>query len=833
MQKLWQDMRYGARMLLKKPGFTSIAALTLSLGIGACTAIFSIVDAALLRSLPYPGADRVVQMREVSEDGSRMSFADPNFHDVRERNRSLEAVAEYAGSMETITGGSEPLRARVLSATNDFFRVLGVAPLVGRAFLPEDAKDGGKQVAVVSHGFWQKALGGRADLAGVKLRISDRVFDVVGVMPPGFSYPQGFDVWTPRELFPPQPSRSGHNWDVFARIKSGVTLEQARADLSAIARQIKQEHGKDVDTAYIAVDIAAIPLHEFIVGDTKNLLLIVLAAVGFLLMVACANVANLLLAQATARQKEFAVRAALGATRLRLAAQFVTENALLAIIAGAIGALFAIWGVDLLIGLNQGSMPRANEIAVDARALGFTFGLALFIAVALGLAPVARLSQNDLHDNLKGGGRGQAGHAAGNRLRGAFVVAQVALTLVLLTGAGLLGKSFYRLLQVDPGFRAESAVVMDLSLPGYTGPDRDQRLVEAFRKMMEGGGMAESLSDPAEYVEFRQRQRLFYRQLLDGLSKLPGVVAVGGASGVPMDGARGDGTFWMDNNPTKTGYADYRVASEGYFAAMGIPVLRGRVFDESDKPEAPHAAVISQSLARKYWPNENPIGKRIQFGNMDGDLRLLSIVGVVGDVRGYGLDADARPTVYGNALQRPPFSEISIVVRAQADPATLTPALSRTVRALNSELPVSFRTLQQIFSSSLDRRRFSLVIFSAFAAVAIALAVMGVYGVMAYAVAERTKEIGVRMALGATVGDVLKLVLGQGGKLIAAGATLGVIGSLLLTRLLASLLYGVSATDPTTFAGVALLLVGVALLAALVPARRATKVDPMIALRCD
>src|SRR5262249_58002966 len=286
-----------------------------------------------------------------------------------------------------------------------------------------------------------------------------------------------------------------------------------------------------------------------------------------------------------------------------------------------------------------------------------------------------------------------AGQATSNRLRGALVVAQVALTLALLTGAGLLGKSFYRLLQVDPGFRAESAVVMDLSLQNYTGPDRIKQFVQAYERMMGGGGMPERLSEPAEYVEYRRRQTLFYQQLLEGLSNLPGVVAVGGANGVPMDGARGDGTFWMDNNPAKTGYADYRVASAGYFAAMGIPVLRGRVFDESDKPEAPHAAVISQSLARKYWPNENPIGKRIQFGNMDGDPRLLSIVGVVGDVRGYGLDADARPTVYGNALQRPPFSEISIVVRAQADPATLTSTLSRTARALNSELPVSFRTL--------------------------------------------------------------------------------------------------------------------------------------------
>jgi predicted permease len=455
--------------------------------------------------------------------------------------------------------------------------------------------------------------------------------------------------------------------------------------------------------------------------------------------------------------------------------------------------------------------------------------LALFIAVALGLAPVSRLSQNVLRDNLKDSGRGQTGHS--NRLRSALVVAQVALTLALLTGAGLLGKSFYRLLQVDPGFRAESAVVMDLSLPSYTGPDRGERLVQAFNRMIEGGGMPDSISDPSEYVEYQQRQRLFYRQLLDDLIKLPGVVAAGGANGVPLDGDRGDGTFWIDNNPAKTGHADYRATSAGYFAAMGIPLLRGRAFDESDRPESPHAAVVSRSLAQKYWPNEDPIGERIQFGNMDGDLRLFHIIGVVGDVRGNGLDEDAQPMVYGNALQRPIHSEISIVVRAQTDPATLTPALSRTVRALNPELPVSFRTLQQIFSSSLDQRRFSLVIFSVFAAVALTLAVMGVYSVMAYAVTERTKEIGVRMALGAPVKDILILVMRHGGRLIATGATLGFIGSFLLTRLLTSMLYGVSAADPATFVGVALSLIGVALLACYIPARRATKVDPMIALR--
>jgi putative ABC transport system permease protein len=826
MSPLWQNLRYSARMLLKRPGFTSIVVLTLSLGIGACTAIFSIVDAVLLRSLPYPESERIVQLREVNKDGRQVAFTDPNFRDVRDRNRTLESVAEYSGWMQTVTGGSEPLRVRVLMATNDFFRVLDIAPLTGRTFLPDDAEGGGKYVAVISHRFWQRAFGGRAE--PMKLRIGELSFDVVGVMPPGFSYPMDFDVWMPREIYPPETERSAHNWNVIARLKGGATLAQARADLSAIARQIKQDHGKDAD----AVDIAATPLREFLVGDAKNVLLVVLAAVGFLLLVSCANAANLLLAQATVRQKEFAVRAALGATRLKLALQFVTENLLLAVLAGVLGVILAYWGVDLLINLNPGSLPLAGEIGVDARALGFTLGLALLVAIALGLAPILRLSPDDLHENLKDGGRGQAGHATGNRMRSALVVTQVALTLVLLTGAGLLGKSFYRLLQVDPGFRAESAFVTDLSLPDYTGPNRIAPVVQAYKRLMQGGSV-ERVPEPAEYEDYRKRHWLFYRQLLDGIVSLPGVIAAGGVNGVPMDGGRGDGTLWLDGDPSKKGYADYRVASAGYFAAAGIPLVSGRVFDASDVPDAPHAAVISQSLARKYWPNEDPIGKRLQFGNMDGDLRLLHIVGVVGDVRANGLDMDTAPTVYANALQRPPHSELAIVVRAQADPATLTPAVGQTVRALNSELPVSFRTLQQIFSSSLDRRRFSLVIFAVFAAVALALAVMGIYGVMAYAVAERKRELAIRIALGAEKSDLFSLVIGGGLKLALAGIGLGLIGAFALTRVIAALLFGVSATDLMTFAAVAALLTFVALLACWVPARRATKVDPMIMLKSE
>ncbi len=834
MQTLIQDLRYGARMLLKKPGFTLIAVMTLSLGIGACTAIFSIVDAVLLRSLPYPESERIVQLREVNGNGERMAFTDPNFRDVRDSTRTLEAVAAYSGGTQTVTGGIEPLRVRMLAATNDFFRVLGVTPLAGRAFLPDDARDGGQPVAVISYGFWQRAFGGRTGLGNLKLRSGDLSFDVVGVMPPGFSYPQEFDVWIPREIFPPETSRSAHNWNVIARLKEDVTLAQALADLSAIAGQIRQDYGNHADAtvAADAVDIAAIPLQEFLVSDAKNVLLTVIAAVGFLLMVACANVANLVIAQATVRQKEFAVRAALGATRAKLAMQFVTENVLLALIAGVLGVVFALWGIDLLISLNPGSLPRADEIGVDARAMGFTLGLTLIVAVMLGLSPLTQLSQNDLHDDLKDGGRGQLGHSISTRLRGTLVVAQMALTLILLTGAGLLGKSFYRLLQVDPGFRAESAFMADLSLPEYTGPDRTPQFMQAFDRMMRGLA-PDPISEPAEYEEFRKRQWLLYRQLLDGIRQLPGVLEVGGVNGVPMDGKRGYGIFLIDGNHQNTGYADYRVASAGYFAAMGIPLLRGRVFDESDGPDAPHSAVISQSLARKYWPNEDPIGKRIQFGNMDVDLRLLHIVGVVSDVRGMGLEQDVEPTVYANALQRPPYSALSIVVRTQADTATLTPAVRQTVQSLNSELPVNFRTLQQIFSSSLDRPRFSLVIFAAFAAVALTLAVMGIYGVMAYTVAERRRELAIRISLGAENRDVFRLIIGGGLRLALAGVALGLAGAFALAHAISAMLYGVNPTDLMTFAAVALLLMFVALLACWIPARRATKVDPMIALKSE
>jgi putative ABC transport system permease protein len=603
-------------------------------------------------------------------------------------------------------------------------------------------------------------------------------------------------------------------------------MEQARAEVSTIGKQLKQEYGKDMD----AVDFALTPQQEYMVGNVRGPLMMIFVAVGFLLLVACANVANLLLAQLTARQREFAVRSALGATRLHLARQFITENLLMTLAAGALGSLLSFWGVDLLIGLNRQSLPRANEIGVDMRAIAFTLGLCLLVAIALGLMPLIRFSSTDLEGSLRKTGHGRSGQA-GQRLRSSLVVAQMALTLILLVAAGLVGKSFYRLLRIDPGFRTESAVAMELSLPRIPPNEKEyQNFMQAYRRLMEQGVAPDTTADLSAEED---RQRLFQEQLLERLGHLPGVSAAGTISLLPLRGDGPDGTFLIDNNPAKKGSANYRLASAGYFAAMGIPLLRGRTFNQSDQPNAPPAALVSESMAKRYWPDQNPIGQTIQFGNMDGDLRLLHVVGVVGDVHDRGLDAATSPTVYANSLQRPPSSSMTVVVRAQVAPAALVASMRQVVRSLDSQLPANFKTLDQIFASSLDERRFSLVIFSVFATVALLLAAMGIYGVTSYAVAQRTQEIGIRMALGARVSDVLKLVLRNGMSLALIGAGIGVAGAFGATRVMSSLLFGVAPTDPATFTAVIVVLVVVAFVACYLPARRATKVDPLVALRYE
>ncbi|HVS83936.1 MAG TPA: ABC transporter permease [Pyrinomonadaceae bacterium] len=826
MESFIKDIRFGVRSLLKRRGFTLIAVLTLALGIGACTAIFSVVDGVLLRSLPYPDAERIVQLREVNSSGAQMAFAEPNFLDVRARSRTLEAVAQYGGDLTTVTGGSEPVRALTFAVSGDFFHVLGTRPVVGRTFVPDESKPGGTPVVVVSYGFWQRLLGGKSDLAGTTLRLMDQNVTVVGVMPAGFAFPQDAEVWIPRELFPQETSRSAHNWHVVARVLPAIKIEQARAEVSTIGKQLKQEYGKDMD----AVNFTVVPQQEYMVGNVRSALVMIFVAVGFLLAVACANVANLLLGQVTARQREFAVRSALGATRLRLARQFMTENLLLALTAGALGVLLSFWGVDLLLGLNQQSLPRMSEIGVNARAVAFTLGLSLLIAAVLGVVPLLRFSTKDLETSLREVGSGARGYA-GRHLRNLLVVAQMALTLILLVGAGLLGKSFYRLLRIDPGFRTESAVAMELSLPNpRMDEQRYQQFMQSYKRLMEQGVAPDtSLQFSAE----EERQRLFQVQLLDRLSATPGVMAIGSINHLPLAGGGPDGTFLINNNPTRKGHAEYRLASSGYFAAMRIPLLRGRTFDASDQPNSPNAAVVSQSLVRKYWPNEDPIGQTIQFGNMDGDLRLLHVVGVVGDVHDYGVDVAISPTIYANALQRLPSSSLTVVARAQVAPSALVPAMREAVRSLDPQLPLNFRTLDQVFSSSLDQHRFSLVIFGVFGTVALLLAAMGIYGVTSYAVAQRTQEIGIRMALGAQMSDVLKLVLRSGMSLALMGAAFGVAGAFATTRVMSSLLFGVAPTDLATFTAVVVVLVVVAFVACYIPARRATKVDPLVALRYE
>jgi ABC-type antimicrobial peptide transport system permease subunit len=826
METLIKDIRFGVRSLIKRPGFTALAIITLALGIGASTAIFSVVDGVLLRSLPYPNADQIVQLREVNIRGLQIAVAEPNYRDLQARSHSFEGIAQYTGQLTTVLGGSEPVRAPTFVVSADFFSILAVKPILGRTFSADESKAGGTPVAVVSYGFWQRLLSGKTDLSDVTLRAMDQNLRVIGVMPAGFAFPQNAEIWMPRELFPQQTSRSAHNWSVVARLKPNTSVGQAYADVSAIGKQLKQEYGKDID----AIDIAVVPQQEYMVGRIRSSLLMIFAAVGFLLLVACANVVNLLLAQVTARQREFTVRTALGATRWRLGRQFITENLLLAITAGGLGVLLSYWGIKLILSLNQRNLPRATEIGIDGRAVAFTLGLSVLIAVVLGVVPLLRFSRRDLESNLREAGTGTPGFA-GQHSRNLLVVVQMALTLILLVGAGLLGKSFYRLLHIDPGFRTESAVAMELSLPSTSeDEERYKKFMDSYKRLMERG---EAPDTTTKFNADEERQRLLQQQLIERLSTTPGVVAVGTVDHLPLAGGGPDGQFLINNNPSRKGNADYRLATGGYFAAMGIPVLRGRTFDQTDQVNAPNAAVVSQSFVKKYFPEEDPIGQAIQFGNMDGDLRLLHVVGVVGDVHDYGVDIAVGPTVYGNALQRLPSSSWTVVARAQVEPGSLVPVMRETIRSLEPQLPLKFRTLDQVFSSSLDQRRFSLVVFGVFGVVALLLAAMGIYGVTAYAVTQRTREIGIRMALGAQIGDVLKMMLRYAMSLVVVGTIVGLAGAYAITRVMSTLLFEVTPTDLTTFIAVPLVLLLVALIASFIPALRATRVNPLITLKAE
>ncbi len=816
MGGLWQDVRHAARVLGKKPGVPAVMIATLALGIGATTAIFSVVYGVLLRPLPYRDAGRIMAVFEVNTKGRPSRLADPNFDDFRDQSRSFDALAKYSDYFVSVSGGSQPTRTSAAHVSPRFLEVFGVTPVLGRDFGAGDAKKGAAPTALVSYGYWKQRLGAPQDLSQAHLKIDGVVHSVIGVLPAGFGFPAQAELWLPADLDGENPSRTSHNYSAVGRLRDGVTVAQAGRDISAIARRIRQASSEQGD--YLLKDAMVVPLQESITGKARGGLLVLLGAVAFLLLVACANVANLLLAQASARERELAVRSALGAARGRLVRQFLAEACLLSVVGGALGVLGAYAGVRVLVALAPENLPRLDSVAISLPVLGFAFLLCAAVAAGLGAFTAMRATSGDLRRGLGEGGRGQAGSQGSQRVGRVIVAAQVAITLVLVVGAGLLGRSLMKVLEVNPGFRVDRVVTMDVSLPW--------------------------VDDPKQKAD----QAMFFSRLLDRLKQIPGVRRVGAASALPLDGGLPDGMFLLlsqNEVPATTdglgplfqqkerlGVADFCVATEGYFQTLGIPVVRGRIFDDRDAPGAPHAAVISESLARERWPNQDPIGRTIEFGNMDGDLRLLTIVGIVGDTREYGLDAPPRPIVYVNLFQRP-RPEITVTMLSDADTRLVTTAARGILQDLDPELPARFRTFSQVYAASLGSRRFNVLLIGFFGATALLLATAGVFGVMAYSVSRRTREIGVRVALGARRGDVLKLILGQGLRTVAIGVGVGIAGALALTRTVESLLFGVTATDPLTFGAVTALLVATALLACWVPARRATKVDPMVALRSD
>jgi putative ABC transport system permease protein len=811
---LWQDLLYGLRMLLKQPAISVTAVLTLALGIGANTAIFSVINGLVLRPLPYPNPEQVMKVWQVGAKGQKLQFSDTNFEDVSAGTSSFQAIAQYSSGAFSLSGGSEPVRTQGAVVSYGFFNTLGVAPIVGRTFQPEEDRAGSAPVIVVSYNFWQRYLGGDPNLSSKTLTFFGQPHQVIGVMPRGFQFPAGTEVWSSRSLRPKLPSRSAHNWQVIARLKEGATMEQARLEATAIAKRLKQEYG---DKTWME-DVSIAPLQEELVARVKPTLMVLMGAVVFLLLIACANVVNLLLAQSASRQKEVAVRLALGATRWRMIRQFLTESLLLVFTGAALGVLLAWWGVDSLLALEPGNLPRTNDVGIDYRVLGFAALVSVATASLLGFVTAWRSTTQNLNETLKATSRSQLGGGTGRSTRNLLVVVQVALTLILLTGAGLMGRSLLGLLSVDPGFRTDNTVVMQLS---HTYPEDEAA---------------------------RVRLANFHEQLAERLRAVPGVETVGGINDFPLVGNHPDGTFLimqpnesitalsdferLARDPQRAGYADYRIASEGYFTAMNIPLLRGRLFNPGDGADTQHVAVISESLAQKRWPNEDPLGKLIQFGNMDGNLKLFTIVGVVGDVREYGLDAAPRPTFYGYYKQRP-FSSFSVVMHGSAQDTAVISAARGVLRQLDANLPPRFRTVSEIVSTSIADRRFNLLLLGAFAVTALLLAIMGIYGVTAYSVAQRTQEIGVRMALGAQPGNIFRMIMLEGLLLASLGVGIGLAGAFWLTRLIGSMLYGIPAHDPVTFVAAALLLALMALAACYFPARRATKVDPMIALRYE
>jgi putative ABC transport system permease protein len=804
MESIVKDIRYGIRSLLKHPGFAAVAVITLALGIGANTAIFSVVNAVLLRPLPFDDPERIVWLWDTLPQLPIAPASLPEFLDWKEQNRSFEHLAAFQSGSMFLDAGDGTEDTRVGLVTPEMFSVFHVSPVLGRTFSDEATLPGRYRVAVLSHSMWQNRFGSDLNVLGRTIQLSGAAYTIIGVMPAGFSYPDRAELWRPLQIDPAKLDRGPHYLHIVGRLKSGVTLAQAQADMSALAGRLAQQYPEK--TAGHGVKLER--LTDVIVGDISLALFVLLGAVGFVLLIACANLANLMLARVGARQKEIAVRTALGASRLRIVRQLLTESILLAVSGGAAGLLLATWAVSWLVSLSADTIPRVHEISVDPRVAGFTLLISVATGLLFGLAPALQVSRPDLTDALKESGRTTAGHRR-NRLRSALVVSEVALSLVLLVGAGLMIRSFARLNQVDPGFSPAGVLTLGVTLLNSKYP-KDEQVAQ------------------------------LYSQILERAATTPGVLSVGAISDLPLSGSNTSDNFTIEGRPAIAKEAEplteYRVVTPRYFETMGIPFLSGRDFVESDTRQSPNVVVINDAFARRHFAGENPLGHRLKLQGQERDPFL--IVGVVGNVRDLGLAEQPTPEAYVPFLQDPLSQtyqrSMTIVARTKSDPRDVAGSLRSALTSIDKGLPVyAIKPMTEYLRDSLSRRRFSLVLLSVFGGVALTLAAVGIYGVISYGVTQRTHEMGIRMALGAQSRDVLKLVVRQAMMLVLGGVAIGLLASLALTRLLKSLLFNVGVTDPLTFAVIALLMTLIALLACLIPARRATKVDPLVALRYE
>jgi putative ABC transport system permease protein len=806
MQTLLQDLRYGARMLLKNPGFTSIAVITLALGIGANTAIFSMVDALLLRPLPYYEPERLALLSEKGRAGVRVSVSYPNYSDWRERAQSFEGMAAIRSQLFNLTGVDKPAQLRGGMVNWNFFQLLGVRPQMGRLFVTEDDGYAAARTAIISHRMWQEKFAGDAGILGRKLLLDGDPYEVIGVLPPGFEYFRADDVYVPLGLvlgmktgFYAGMLERGMSYSLtaVARLKPGVNLEQARNEMAGISSQLEREYPAS-NSGKIA---QAEALQDVMSESVRQSLWVLFSAVGFILLIACVNVANLLLVRAADRQKEIALRLALGAGRWRIVRQLLSESLLLALLGGAFGVLLGSWMLEGLLALAPGNIPQLSRVNLSDTVLLFTLGVSALTSALCGLLPALQAARTDLHTMLKAGGRSSKG-AGRDATRKTLLVAEVGLALVLLVGAGLLVRSMARVLSVEPGFNTENLLTMRVDLP---------------EKVYDGA-----------------RRQVFHDECLARVSALPGIRSAAITYALPIDGSQMNRGFSaVSKTGAQRGGTSYAPVSANYFEVMGIRLLKGRVFTATDTAESARVAIINETLAKRIWPDEDPTGQRLKWGPMEGDAPWLEVVGVVADVKLNGVERDTPLQAYVPFAQHPTGSQW-LVVRTTGDPSQVASIVERTIHTLDKDLPVvSIRSMEQLLSRSMAQRRLTLVLLVSFAGLALLLAAVGIYGVISYAVRQRMNEFGIRMALGAQARDVLALVLKQGLMLTSIGIGLGLLAAFALTRWMETLLFGVRPTDTLTFGVIAVVLSLVTLLACWIPARRATKVDPMVALRCE